>query len=346
MWGAVFLLAVAGTALADPQFMFPEDVPKSESRIVSGWEADVGQFPFQLSLRMVSPAGQVFACGGTILTAEWGMTAAHCTAARVTIIIRAGTVNMTQPAAIFETTKYYNHPLYNEAIPSIVQPHDIGLLEFGRSLKFSDLIQPIRIQRSSAKDQNYAGVQAIASGWGVTWTQGSSPENLNWVYLRLVSNEECRAAYGGSNIIADSTICTRGYYSPTQSTCQGDSGGPLTIIDDDGAITQVGVTSFVSGLGCHAGIPSGFIRPGHYLGWFEELTGVNFDWEYETTTEAPEDVTTEGNGDETTDVTPESVESPEDVPSQESEESAASSQSSESAASQSSESAASSDSSD
>ena len=56
---------------------------------------------------------------------------------RVTLVIRAGTVNLTQPTAIFETSKYYNHPLYNEALQSIVQPNDIGLIEFGRRLEFS-----------------------------------------------------------------------------------------------------------------------------------------------------------------------------------------------------------------
>lgn len=44
---------------------------------------------------------------------------------------------MTRPSVMFETTKFFNHPLYDNSIPSIVQPHDIGLLKFGRSLKFN-----------------------------------------------------------------------------------------------------------------------------------------------------------------------------------------------------------------
>lgn len=38
---------------------------------------------------------------------------------------------------------------------------------------------------------------------------------------------------------------------------QGDSGGALTVIDDDGIVSQVGVTSFVSGTGCHTDFPAG-----------------------------------------------------------------------------------------
>ena len=100
-------------------------------------------------------------------------------------------------------------------------------------------------------------------------------------------------AYNFSPTIQPSTICTLGYNDTTQSTCQGDSGGPLTVIDEDGQITQVGVTSFVSSEGCHVDIPSGFIRPGHYLDWFKTVTGLDFDWT-SSTTQAPETTETPG----------------------------------------------------
>ncbi|XP_028032008.1 collagenase-like [Bombyx mandarina] len=289
LWTVViFLVAFAGTqAFADDQFTYPEIARERSlpgSRIVSGWEASEGQFPYQLSIRSVSTVGGVNACGATIIHSNWGLTAAHCTGLRVTIIIRAGAVNLTRPGLLFETTKYINYPAYIETL-NVVQPNDIGLIDFGRKIEFNDYIQPIRLQRSGAKNRNYDNVRFVASGWGRTWTGGASPENLNWVFLNGISNLRCMVAYNFSPTIQPSTICTLGYNDTTQSTCQGDSGGPLTVIDEDGQITQIGVTSFVSGQGCHVDIPSGFIRPGHYHDWFKNVTGLDFDWTVETTRE-------------------------------------------------------------
>ncbi|XP_026730522.1 collagenase-like [Trichoplusia ni] len=320
VWGTLFLLAVAGTSvLAEDRGTFPEVARAAGSRIVSGWEAKEGQFPHQFSLRMINPIGQVFACGGSVISSGWGLTAAHCTAGRISFVIRAGVVNLTRPGIIFETTDFYNHPLYNNNLPGVVQPNDIGLLRFNRDLEFSDTIQPIRLQRTADRDINYAGVISIASGWGNTWTQGTSPENLNWVYLTLTSNAACWAAFGFSSIIQPSTICAASYNVTSQSTCQGDSGGPLTIVEDDGITTQVGVTSFVSSSGCHTDIPAGFIRTGYYHDWYTDVTGIDFEGLYTTTstTEAvstvtspeettqPEDTTTEAAPEDTTSVAPE-----------------------------------------
>ncbi|XP_072934144.1 collagenase-like [Epargyreus clarus] len=242
---------------------------------------------------MVNPAGAVFGCGATVIHNEWAMTAAHCTANRVTIVIRAGANSLTRPERIFETTEYYNHPLYIEQLAA-VQPNDIGVIKFGRSIEYTDLIKPIRLQSSYDMNKNYAGIRLQASGWGNVWTGGPSPEVLNWVYLVGTSNFECWMAFGGNPIIVASTICAGHYNVTSQSTCQGDSGGPLVTIDSDGVETQVGISSFVSQAGCHAGFPAGFIRPGHYHDWLYEVTGINFDWDpNQVTTVTPETTTTE-----------------------------------------------------
>ncbi|XP_004928980.1 collagenase-like [Bombyx mandarina] len=282
-WAVLLLVAIAGVAVvsADPALTFVENV-RAGARIVSGWEAEEGQFPYQLSLRMVNPEGAVNACGATIIHSDWGLTAAHCTATRVTIVIRAGTVNMTRPAVVFETTDYLNHPLYDESIQQIVQPHDIGLIKFGRSLVFNDYVQPIRLQSSYHKDYNYDGYRLTATGWGRTWTNGTAPENMNWVFLRGVTNAFCSEIFVINNIVQDSTICASGYNVTSQSTCQGDSGGGLTVVDVDGQVSQVGISSFVSSTGCHTDYPAGFIRPGHYHDWYLEVTGIDFDWKPET----------------------------------------------------------------
>ncbi|XP_060806838.1 transmembrane protease serine 9 [Amyelois transitella] len=307
----VFLLTLSvTTVLADPLLAFPEEA-RNGARIVSGWEAEEGQFPFQLSLRMVNREGGVTACGGSIIHAEWAITAAHCTATRVSVVVRAGAVNLTRPYYIFETTEYYNHPLYIEALQGIVQPNDIGVVKFNRRIEFNDRVQPIRLHRSEDRNRNYDGVRLTASGWGRTWTNGASPENLNWVYLRGVTNAACLAAFGGGSIIQPSTICARGYNDTTQSICQGDSGGPLTVVDEDGVLSLVGVSSFVSGTGCHTDFPAGFIRPGHYHDWYLEVTGIDFDWEeYEvstTTTTTPLPDTTIYPGPNTTYTVPDTT---------------------------------------
>ncbi|KAL4715296.1 hypothetical protein ACJJTC_010866 [Scirpophaga incertulas] len=297
MWGIpVLLVALFGiSAFADESLLiFPEDareLPSEgfETRIVSGWPAQPGQLPHQLSIRMVNSAGSVSSCGASLVHQQWGISAAHCTAQRTTLVIRAGTVNLTRPNMIFEATQMFNHPDFNENFPTIVQPHDISLIRFQSPLDFNSVIQPIRIQRHEDRDRNYNGVQMVASGWGRTWTNGNATEILNWVYLTGVTNQRCSSLFGGSWIIQDSTICAGGYNDTTQNPCQGDSGGPLTVLEKDGKTTLVGVTSFVSGRGCHADLPAGFVRPGHYHAWFTQVTGIDFDWDSDSDENSTDD---------------------------------------------------------
>ncbi|CAF4804915.1 unnamed protein product [Pieris macdunnoughi] len=277
----IFVLAFV-TAFADNTPVYHAssqdlDVSLSQGRIVSGWEAYEGQFPYQLSIRMVNQNGRVSACGATLIHNEWALTAGHCPAGRVTLVVRAGVTDIKTPQLMFETTEYYTHPLYVDLLP-FVQPNDIALIKFPRPVEYNDVLQPIRLQSSHHKNKNYDNVVFTAFGWGRNWTSGVAPEVMNWVYLKGVSNEYCSTRFGGSSIIVDSTICAAHYNVTSQSVCQGDSGGGMTILDNDGELSQLGIASFVSGSGCHTEVPAGFIRTGHYHDWYTEVTGLNFDW--------------------------------------------------------------------
>ncbi|XP_050668421.1 uncharacterized protein LOC126967775 isoform X2 [Leptidea sinapis] len=145
-------------------------------------------------------------------------------------------------------------------------------------MTFSRNLSPILLQPSIDAYTDYSGLQLYASGWGTMGTNGPVPTDLQWVYLRGISNVECRALFG--TVVNENTICARFYNNTAQSICEGDSGGPLVHVNFDGSPVLVGVASFVvnreSG-GCHSGHPGGFIRPGPFHSWFQQVTGYNFD---------------------------------------------------------------------
>ncbi|XP_063541609.1 uncharacterized protein LOC134750378 [Cydia strobilella] len=268
------------------------DAETSMSRIVSGWQAYPGQHPHQIYLRMVNAAGTMSACGGSVVHKNWFITAAHCAAQQVRLLVRAGLVNILQPQYDSETTEWYNYPTFVDELAHIVQPDDIAIAHVDEPFTFSHLLQPIQMQSSADAYKDYSNQQVIASGFGRVWTGGATSEELNWVYLTGVSNALCFSTFG--TIITETTICARFFNVTSQSTCSGDSGGPLVHVNDDGVPILIGVAAFVAGgeSGCHAGHPAGFIRLGPFHSWFTEKTGIDFDI-LEEDTEAPPEPPTE-----------------------------------------------------
>ncbi|XP_073947917.1 trypsin-7-like isoform X2 [Choristoneura fumiferana] len=279
------ILLVLGLVHGDPILRsdgqaFIEDMRNGGSRIVAGWEAEDGQIPHQISLRMVNAVGTVSSCGGSIIHHEWVITAAHCVANRQSFVIRLGLTNLTRPEYLVETTRKYIHPEYDE-IRAGVQTDDIALLGLEQSIPYGEFVQPCRLQNSGQKNVDYTAVVFTVSGFGRTddlWNGGAASEVLRWVHLRGITNEECRWWYNNSPTIQDQTICAEYYNDTAQSSCQGDSGGPLTFVDTDGRPTMVGIVSFGSSAGCNSPFPSAYVRPGHYHDWFYEVSGINFDW--------------------------------------------------------------------
>ncbi|KAJ8711026.1 hypothetical protein PYW07_008268 [Mythimna separata] len=253
----------------------PAAISSSSSRIVSGWEAQPGQFPYHAALRMINSTGGLRQSGGSIVSKEWVITTSHCTINRILAIVRAGVVSLTNPEYIFETSEWYTHPQYNQS--ASLQPFDIALIKLQRPLVYTRLVKPIRIQSRADAFRDYDGQQVIVSGHGRTDTFGPYSDVLRWVYLRAISDEACQRTYAMVRIA--NTVCARFYNVTSQNACFGDDGGPLVHVDSDGIPTLIGVSYFFPGTanGCGSGLPTGYIRPGIFLPWFEEVTGIDFE---------------------------------------------------------------------
>jgi len=242
-----------------------------EERIVGGHAAKRHQWPWQVALFI----DDYKFCGGTLISDEWVLTAAHCAEGSGYYDVMAGAHDVTvdyEPHRIeIRAHEDHIHPSYN--LPVFLH-NDIALLRLPEKVPFSQYIRPSCLPPVSESDELYAGVLTTPTGWGLM----SDSDNHKAPELQMVSDRpilslaECQQYYGP--LVFKGSICIdttggRGIYS-------GDSGGPLNarMAGEDNRWYQIGVTSFGGGDGCEDGSPHGFTRVAQHLQWIETITGI------------------------------------------------------------------------
>lgn len=239
--------------------------------IINGSPAKQGQFPWMAGVFHTVHGNQQF-CGAVLISDEWLLTAAHCVygATNFQIILGAARAFDDEPGKIkIGVRKAVYHPLYNEPAPL---NNDIALLQLNSKVNYTSIIQPIRLahSRDYLKDNAYVTI----SGWGKTSDQQNAiVNNLNYVQLRTISNDDCKKWFV-PQLIQDYIVCCDG--SQYLSICNGDDGGPLYTVDGDGWPTLVAIASFASINGCAKGWPSGFTRVAPFISFINGNTGLNF----------------------------------------------------------------------
>merc|ERR1719167_1106767 len=242
-------------------------VKNSGNRIVGGVETEANEYPWQVAL--VSSSGSRPFCGGTLISNQHVLTAAHCTAGSsasgISVLLGEHRIDDSSFNRV-PLSKITDHPNYNNGNLD----NDFSILTLATPVEFSNTVAPACLPTSGAND--YAGVLATVSGWGTLSSGGNQPTVLNEVDVTVQSNADCKSAYGSSSI-TDNMICAA---DAGKDSCQGDSGGPLVAPASNGRYELIGVVSW--GYGCAmAQYPGVYARVTAQMNWIQSNTvGTQF----------------------------------------------------------------------
>ncbi|XP_071120167.1 chymotrypsin-like serine proteinase [Mytilus edulis] len=234
-------------------------------KIVNGQNAQITEFPWQISLQQ-GFLGLIWShiCGGNIIDGKWILTAAHCVDGQTAgnLRIRAGANAHAEATQTVSVSRIIMHPQYS-AVGADGYPNDIALLELSSALTLTNGGSVNKIVLADA-GENFELKNCNISGWGLTSGGGSSPTNLLYVTMQVITNSECRTRWQSvTSTIRDDHICI---FEETKSACNGDSGGPMSCLDDSRTNKLAGVTSWGAS-GCDGTYPSVYTRVSSFRSW-------------------------------------------------------------------------------
>ncbi|XP_048198047.1 transmembrane protease serine 12 [Perognathus longimembris pacificus] len=220
------------------------------SRIIGGTEAQVGAWPWIVSLQIQSGNLLAHICGGSLVRDRWVLTAAHCTNdARDPLMWRAviGTNDIYRNSPQSKKIKITAIIIHPDFIMDTFV-NDIALFHLKKAVKYNDYIQPICLPFGVFQklDQN---TTCFVSGWGRTKEEGNGTNVLQEAEVHYISRELCNSESGYAGVIPETSFCA-GDEDGAFDTCRGDSGGPLMCyLPEYKRFFVMGITSYGHGCG-------------------------------------------------------------------------------------------------
>ncbi|XP_054431945.1 serine protease 55 [Pteronotus mesoamericanus] len=236
------------------------------SRITEGMEAEVGEFPWLVSIQ----AGNEHFCGGTIIDEWWIVTAAHC--------LYSGDLEPKDLSVVLGTSDLQSPSLEIKGVTSIVlhkdfersnMNNDIALLLLNSQITFNDLKKPICMPRQPSPS---TWSECWVAGWGQTEPddKNSMGSDLMKVPMIIMDWQNCSKVFPN---LTKNMLCA-GYENENYDACQGDSGGPLVCTtESDKKWFQVGIVSWGRGCGMK-NTPGVYTLLENYSPWIKKVTEV------------------------------------------------------------------------
>ncbi|XP_047459421.1 plasminogen activator, urokinase a [Mugil cephalus] len=254
-----------------------ERVEQRRNKIVGGSFTTIEAQPWIAAIFLKS---ERFLCGGSLISPNWVVTAAHCFSESfmkidkkdLSVFLGKNAINDTDTdkEQSFDVEKIIVHPQYSDSN----YDNDIALLKIksksgGRAVKTNSVrtvcLPPLHTSLPAGFTCNVAGFgKETQESWQFS-------QLLKQADVTLISRAECNSKSQYDNVITDNMLCAR---SPDWSTdaCEGDSGGPL-VCEMSGRMFLFGVVSW--GEGCaKTDKPGVYTRVTNYNRWIAAQTGL------------------------------------------------------------------------
>ncbi|XP_018018851.1 proclotting enzyme isoform X2 [Hyalella azteca] len=240
---------------------------KKFTRIVGGTETYRHEYPWQAAL-VQTATGEQF-CGGSLITNQHILTAAHCLQGfgAEDVVVHLRDHNLTNPSETNlverNVTTIYTHHLYDP----VTNNNDIAIIHLNKTVRISARLLPVCLP-SSALPQ-YGNKEAVVTGWGATSSGGPSSSTLLEVTVPVLTQKHCQQRTGYQPSEITSRMLCAG--AAGLDSCQGDSGGPLVHLDKGQRYDQIGIVSFGRSCGLE-NFPGVYTRVNKFLRWIEKRT--------------------------------------------------------------------------
>ncbi|CAH2098460.1 unnamed protein product [Euphydryas editha] len=208
--------------------------------IVGGAPTKPGDFPWHAALYKLDRSVIKYICGGTLISKNAVLTAAHCASSRgvaflpEVLSVVLGKFHLTGGDVAIQEREVHQIILHDH-FDNRHLDNDIALLKLKTEAIFTDYVQPACLWYDKANEKlPTKQILGTVVGWGFDNTDSLSPQ-LNQATIPIVSESTCIKSKPlfYATILTNKKFCA-GYRNGT-SACNGDSGGAFQVFVPDKA---------------------------------------------------------------------------------------------------------------